>query len=339
MSRNFAVFSSFVGPLTWLSLKRAQTATPASSASTCHRYVRMASFAGTSALVSASQLADELKSSRTTPQLLDATWYLPGSDRDPKKEFELDRLPGAKRFDIDAPGLRAKSDLPHMMSALDNAADREAVTSLVPSRKPLVIYAQGSPSGMAGLVASARVWFHFRAMGHPSVRVLDGGLWTFRQQGFTHGLDEVSAEDDCSSGTDFNPKMNESMVWSLNDVVSNLKHPRAFLLDARSEGRFHGTMPEPRAGLRGGHVPGSFSVPATDCVDLKTGLLKSRDQLSDLLRERGIPQGKFVVTCGSGVTASIVALSLFELGHTDVAMYDGSWAEYGQDDLDVEISL
>lgn len=298
----------------------------------------MASSAGNSALVSASKLADELKSSGTAPQLLDATWYLPGSDRDPKKEFELDRLPGAKRFDIDAPSLKANSDLPHMMAALDNAADREAVTSLVPSTKPLVIYAQGASSGMAGLVASARVWFHFRAMGHPNVRVLDGGLWTFRQQGFMHGKGEMADEEDSSTLADFNPTLNKNMVWSLNDVLSNLKQPRAYLLDARSEGRFRGTEPEPRAGLRGGHIPGSFSVPATDCVDLKTGLLKSRDQLSALLKERGIPGGKFAVTCGSGVTAGVVALSLFELGHCDVAMYDGSWSEYGQDGLDVEVS-
>lgn len=337
MSRSVAVLSSFISPLTSLPLTRSQTATPALSVSVYRRCLKMASPASNSALVSASQLADELKSSRNAPQLLDATWYLPGSDRDSKKEFELDRLPGAKRFDIDAPNLKANSTLPHMMPALDDAAERAAVTSLVSSTKPLVIYAQGGSGGMAGLVASARVWFHFRAMGHPNVRVLDGGLWTFRQQGYTHGKGEMTVSEDSSA--DFNPTMNKSMVWSLNDVVSNSTQPRAYLLDARSEGRFRGTEPEPRACLRGGHVPGSFSVPATECVDLKTGLLKPRDQLAAVLKERGIPEGKFAVTCGSGVTASIVALSLFELGHSDVAMYDGSWSEYGQEGLDVAVAV
>lgn len=338
MATAFACFSGFSGPLTLLRLVPRRTRTLGLSRPDFPRVLTMSALVKNSALISAAQLANELKRSESAPRLLDATWYMPNSQRDPMKEFELDRLPGAKRFDIDAPSLKANSDLPHMMPTLDSAAEIAAVVSLVPSTRPLVIYAQGSSSGMAGLIASARVWFHFRALGHPNVRVLNGGLWTFRQQGFLHGKGEATVEEDSCSYPEFIPAMDESFVWSLEDVRRNLKMPRAILLDARSQGRFNGTEPEPRAGLKGGHIPGSFCLPASECVNLETGLLKSRDQLSALLQERGIPKGTFATTCGSGVTAAIVALSLYELGHSKVPIYDGSWSEYGQGGLVVEIS-
>lgn len=338
MSLNAAGFIAFAGSLARLPSSCLRTCPSSSVQSAVCRFAKMSAPNHKSALVSAAKLAEELDHRSTAPLLLDATWYMPGPNRkDPAAEFDADHLPGALRFDIDAPGLAAVSHLPHMMPSLEDPADVAAVTKLVPSLRPLVVYAQGAPEGMSGFVASARAWFHLRAMGHPDVRVLDGGLWKFRQQGFKHSNESEAAAEPVTADASFKPKLHKQLVWDLHDVVTNSKEPRATLVDARPEGRFDGSIPEPREGLNSGHVPGSFSLPASACVDLKSGLMKPRSELAALLQEREIPVGKLAVTCGSGVTAAVVALALYELGHTDVPLYDGSWAEYGGLGLHVAI--
>jgi thiosulfate/3-mercaptopyruvate sulfurtransferase len=333
-------FAPSLSRLSCFAAVRSRATTRARSAAPCCS--TMSNARQPSALISAAELAKELDSSNA-PQLLDASWYMPGpSKRDAQADFENDHLPGAKRFDIDAPGLAAVSDLPHMMPLLEDPAELAAVTKLVPSQKPLVVYAQGAAGGISGFIASARVWLHFRAMGHPNVRVLDGGLWNFRQQGFQHQKadDDGGAVVDTSDAAPFTPKRQRHLIWDIDDVSANASdpEPRVMLLDARPQGRFDGSMPEPRPNLNSGHVPGSRSLPASECVDASTGLLKSREKLAALLQSRNISKHRlYAVTCGSGVTAAVVALALHELGHVDVAIYDGSWSEYGRSGMNVKI--
>lgn len=228
-------------------------------------------------------------------------------------------------------------------------ASPAAVRALLKGRSlrevDVVVYAQGDPPGDAFLGA-ARAWWHLRAMGIPRVRVLDGGLRAAVEAGIAvesgpveEGEGERVEEEDGDSGGEIG--LRKELVWDMACVVENSAAATAsgtagdavVLLDARSEGRFAGTVPEPRPGLRGGHVAGSFCLPSPVCVDGETGRLRSRAELLAALRERRIPVSptqRYATTCGSGVTASVLALALHELGFETVPVYDGSWAEFGQ---------
>jgi thiosulfate/3-mercaptopyruvate sulfurtransferase len=286
---------------------RAAAAVPASALPT--RAVGRPPFARTttmsvrrSALVSPTELFQELASPSRSPLLLDGSWYLPtASARDADEEFAAASLPGARRFDIDRPGLAAESPLPHMLPQLLDPREAAAMFSVVPTVRPVVVYAQGGGDGLSAFVGSARVWWTLRALGHPDVRLLDGGLRAWREAGLPVFSGSSHSEETASTGpfSPFTPQRQASLIWTLEDVLSNsgVDPPPVALVDARSQGRFDGIDPEPRPNLRGGHVPGSHCLPAHECVDASTGRLKAKGELLTLLRRREIPDsGQYAVT-------------------------------------------
>jgi thiosulfate/3-mercaptopyruvate sulfurtransferase len=182
-----------------------------------------------------------------------------------------------------------------------------------------------------GIYCAPRVWWMFKSMGHQHVYVLNGGLPNWLAQNMP-----TTGQLMCPSQSgNFKAKYNKNCFLSADEIIQQLIDIR--LLDARSAGRFNGTQPEPRRGLRSGHVPTSINVPFQRCLD--GTVLKSTAQLKELFSEFGLtPDYHLVFSCGSGVTACILALAASEVGYTKLAVYDGSWSEWGaRDDLPVEL--
>jgi len=175
-----------------------------------------------------------------------------------------------------------------------------------------------------GVISAARVWWTFRAFGHDAVAVLDGGLRKWRAEGRP-----VESGTPAPAARAFKATPRPELVRDLDTVRANIASRAAQVLDARSAGRFAGTEPEPRAGLRGGHIPGSLNLPY-DSLYRADGTLQSPEELRAALQGAGIDLARPVVTtCGSGVTASVLALARYLVGRRDVAVYDGSWSEWG----------
>jgi thiosulfate/3-mercaptopyruvate sulfurtransferase len=250
-------------------------------------------------------------------RVIDATWYLPALQRDARAEFREAHVPGAVYFDIDAIADR-ESGLPHMLP--DATTFGEAVGALgIGDGDRIVVYAGKY------LSASARVWWTFRVFGHERVAVLDGGVPRWREEGRP-----VQAGDARPAAGRFTARFRPELVASLEDVRRNLETHRMQVLDARSPGRFAGTEPEPRPGLRGGHIPGSLSLPYDRLFRQEDGTLLPPGDLRRLFEDARVELGRPVVTtCGSGVTACVLALGLQLVGRHDVRVYDGSWAEWG----------
>jgi thiosulfate/3-mercaptopyruvate sulfurtransferase len=267
-------------------------------------------------LVSTDWLARHLGEPRL--HVLDATLVVPPSPRNPQAEFAAAHLPGARFFDIDAISDRS-SPLPHM---LPSAADFErAVGSLgIGTGDRVVVYDDNLMMG------AARAWWMFRVFGHSAVAVLDGGLGKWRREGRP-----VTHEQTPPWPARFDARFRPELVRDRAAVEANLVARRERVVDARSAGRFAGTEPEPRAGLRGGHIPDSLNVPFTSLLDPVEKKLLPPDALATVFARAGVsPADAVVATCGSGVTACVVALALHRLGQDRVAVYDGSWAEWGR---------
>jgi thiosulfate/3-mercaptopyruvate sulfurtransferase len=251
--------------------------------------------------------------------VLDATWHLPGSGRDAEAEFREARIPGARRFDIDAVSDR-ESPLPHMAPAPE--AFRAAMGALgVGPGDQVVVY-----DGM-GLFSAARAWWTFRLMGHDAVAVLDGGLPKWLGEGRPAEEGEPGAATP-ASGPEIAPQA--ARIADAEAVAQALGTGTAQVLDARGRARFRGEAPEPRPGLRAGHMPGAFNLPFGEVLN-PDGTMKDEDGIRAALAAEGVdPAEPIIATCGSGVTAAILALALERLGRT-AALYDGSWAEWGAD--------
>lgn len=249
-------------------------------------------------------------------RVVDATWYLPTLGRDAGAEFLAAHVPGAVFFDIDAIADRA-SPLPHMLP--DPAAFARAVGNLgIGDGDRVVVY------GARHMVASARVWWTFRVFGHDRVAVLDGGFPRWRAEGRP-----VESGEPKPTPRRFTAHYRPELVRDLAGMRANLESRRAQVLDARSAGRFAGTEPEPRPGLRGGHIPGSLSLPYDRLFDPDGSLLPAAS-LRRVFEDAGLDLARPVVTtCGSGVTAATLALGLHVAGCPDVPVYDGSWTEWG----------
>jgi thiosulfate/3-mercaptopyruvate sulfurtransferase len=249
-------------------------------------------------------------------RVLDGTWHMPQLKRDARAEFAAAHVPGAVFFDIDAVADHATA-LPHMLPAPEAFA--AAVGALgVGNGDRVVVY------DVRGVVSAARVWWTFRAFGHDAVAVLDGGLKKWQAEGrpVERGVPSPAPRT-------FTARRRPELVRDLEAMRANLGSRAAQVLDARSAGRFAGTEPEPRAGLRGGHIPGSLNLPY-ETLYRPDGTLKPPDELRRAVEAAGVDLGRPVVTtCGSGVTASVLALALYRLGRRDVAVYDGSWSEWG----------
>ena len=249
-------------------------------------------------------------------RVVDGTWHMPQLKRDAHAEFVTAHILGAVFFDIDRIADRGAS-LPHMLPAADEFA--EAVGRLgIASEDRVVVY------DARGVVSAARVWWTFRAFGHDRVAVLDGGFRAWTAEGRP-----VASGEPSPTRRPFRATLRPELVRDLEAVRRNLVTRDEQIVDARSRGRFAGTEPEPRAGLRGGHIPGSLNLPY-ETLYQPDGTLLPPDRLRAAIVDAGIDLGKpIATTCGSGITASVLALALHVLGRPDVAVYDGSWTEWG----------
>jgi thiosulfate/3-mercaptopyruvate sulfurtransferase len=275
-----------------------------------------------SPLVTPEWLARHLE--RRDVRIVDGSWHMPQLGRDARAEFTEAHIPGAVFFDIDAIANHATS-LPHMLPSAREFA--RAVGALgIGDRDRVIVY------DSRGVVSAARVWWTFRAFGHDAVAVLDGGLPRWRAEGRP-----VESGAPAPRPRKFTARLRRSLVRDLAGMRRNLATRQAQVLDARSRGRFAGTEPEPRAGLRSGHIPGSLNLPYDELYQ-KDGTLLPPQELEGKFKAAGLDLGKPVVTsCGSGVTASVLALGLYAAGRSDVAVYDGSWTEWaGRADTPIE---
>ena len=247
--------------------------------------------------------------------IVDGSYYLPTQNRDARAEYTAAHIPGAVFFDINAVADHS-TELPHMLPGPDQFG--AAAGDLGISEKDTIVVYDG-----AGLYSAPRVWWTFRIFGARNVYILDGGLPAWKAEGRATEAGTVKRPKKT-----FNAEMDTGAVAMLTDVQMALNDQSAQVVDARSAGRFAGREPEPRAGLRSGHMPGAFSVPFTEIVE--NGRLASPERISQAFKKAGVDPDKPVITsCGSGVTAAILTLGLETLGKKPGRVYDGSWSEWG----------
>ena len=268
-------------------------------------------------IVSAEWLMQNLKRVR----VLDASWYMPADKRDARAEFEAGHIPGAVFYDIDALSDH-NTALPHMLPAPDQFA-RDAGALGIGDGDMVVVY-----DGV-GIFSAPRVWWALKAMGHDKVAVLDGGLPAWKAAG--GALESGPAKPKPAT---FTPHPNGTIIRDFGAVKAALGNTQ--ILDARSAPRFEGSEAEPRPGLKSGHMPGAANVPYR-AVLTSDNRLKDDAALQKLFAEKGVDlRAPIITSCGSGVTAAILMLALEKLGGRQVAVYDGSWAEWGgRDDAPV----
>ena len=251
-------------------------------------------------LVSTAWLAAHLKDPDL--RVLDASWYLPAMGRDARAEYDQAHIPGARFFDIDDIS-DARSALPHMVPPVEKFMSRMRAMGVGDGHQ-IVVY-----DGI-GLFSAARVWWLFRLMGHQDIAVLDGGFPKWLAEG--HPTEDMPP-----------------MIRDVTQVAAASKLGDTEIIDARAPARFRGDAPEPREGLRAGHIPGSKNVFFQDLLN-PDGTMKDTDALRAGFVQAGVDLTKpAITTCGSGVTAAVLSLALERIGKTDHSLYDGSWSEWG----------
>ena len=272
-------------------------------------------------LVSTDWLADHLKDPDL--RVLDASWYMPDAGRDAKEEYSAAHIPGARFFDIDDVSDH-RSELPHMVPSVEKFMSRMRKMGVGDGHQ-IVVY-DGS-----GLFSAARVWWLFRLMGKTDIAVLDGGLPKWQAEG--RAIEDLPP---IVRDRHMTVSRQNHLVKDVTQVASASKLGDYVIVDARAHERFTGEVPEPREGMRSGHIPNSRNVFYKDLLN-PDGTMKSNDVLAEVFRKAGVDLAKpAILSCGSGVTASILALAMERLGKTDHAVYDGSWSEWGTfDDLPI----
>ncbi|TIX63498.1 MAG: 3-mercaptopyruvate sulfurtransferase [Mesorhizobium sp.] len=247
--------------------------------------------------------------------IIDASWYLPAQKRDARAEYEAAHIPGARFLDQDAIS-DPDSGLPHTLPSPQDFA--QYVGAMGVSADDTIVVYDGP-----GYFSAPRGWWMFRVMGVFQVYILSGGFDRWKAEGRP-----VTAEPTRIAPCIFHADFDAVRVVGLAEMRRIVDGRESQIADARSAGRFAGTDPEPRAGIRSGHMPGARNVPVTALAE--NGELLPRDRLRKVIEDAGIDLSKPVVTsCGSGITAAAITLALETLGHTDNRLYDGSWTEWG----------
>ena len=267
-----------------------------------------------SVLVSTGWLADHLKDPDL--RIFDASWFLPGSGRDPFAEYEERHIPGARFFDIDEIA-DLRSDLPHMVPPVEKFMSRMRAMGVGDGHQ-VVVY------DSAGLFSAARVWWLFRLMGQKDIAVLDGGLpkWLAEDRPVTDAPPQIRDRH-------MTVRRQNMLLKDVTQVARAAKLKDHEIIDARAAARFRGEAEEPRPGLRKGHIPGAKNVPFTELL-AEDGTLLPPAALRAAFTDAGVDLAKpAITTCGSGVTAAVLSLALERIGKTDHSLYDGSWSEWG----------
>jgi thiosulfate/3-mercaptopyruvate sulfurtransferase len=251
-------------------------------------------------------------------KVIDASFKMPGVLPLPKDDYLTAHIPGAVFFDVDAVSDHA-NPLPHMFPSAEQFG-RDVGMLGVSNDDTVVIYDAG------GWVAGPRAWWMFLSYGHDKVRVLDGGLKKWRAEGRPVDSGDVTAKP-----ATFKAAFDARRVRSIEQMIANAGSRAEQVIDARAAERFEGRVPEPRPGLRAGHIPGARNVPYGNLFDAATGAMKPLDELRKAFGGAGVDVNRPIVTsCGSGVSAAVLTLALYRLGVTESALYDGSWSEWGQ---------
>jgi len=267
------------------------------------------------ALVTARWLAERLQ--RPEVVVLDCSWYLPSAGRDAQAEFLAAHIPGARYFDLEANSDRI-SPLPHMLPAAAQFA-RDMTALGLRDGDTIVVY-----DGSGVNLSAPRVWWMLRVFGHDDVTLLDGGFAEWQRGG--HPVESGAAVPRAGN---FSAAIDASRVRTADAMLANITLPHEQVVDARSSGRFDGTSPEPRPGMRSGHIPGARNVPYTSLLN-PDGTMKPPAELRQLFVDAGLdPAAPVTSSCGSGVTACALVHALHLLGNDATAVYDGSWSEWG----------
>ena len=268
-----------------------------------------------SSLISTEALATQLAD--PSLRIADASWYLPQAGRNPRAEYEAAHIPGAVFFDIDVISDH-ETDLPHMLPS--PVAFASAMRKLGIGDADFIVFYDG-----AGIYSAARALWMMHAMGHPNAAVLDGGFPKWRRE----GRPVESTASQAIARSHFTPHPDRKLVRDFKAMRANLQSRAEQVVDARSPSRFRGEEPEPRPGVRPGHMPGSSNLYYADVLTPE-GTMRSASELKRLFADRGVDLANPVVTsCGSGVTAAIISLALDIAGAKETALYDGSWSEWG----------
>jgi len=266
-------------------------------------------------LVSADWLAGEL----SAPDLLvfDATKFLPGIARDPVAEFRAAHIPGARRFDIDVIA-DTEQALPHMVPSAGRFAGLASALGIANTSR-VVFYDDND------MMWAARGWWMLGLFGHDNAAVLDGGLAAWRAGG--HPTE--AGDPPPPAPTEFRPDLRARRLRGIGDMLANVRSNEELVVDARGAARFRAEVPEPRPGMRSGHIPGAINLPYTEVLT-EQRRLRPADALRDRFAQAGIDGRRPVVTtCGSGVSAALLTLAMTVAGLPPGGLYDGSWTEWG----------
>jgi len=249
--------------------------------------------------------------------LIDASWFMPALQRDGKAEWLEQTIPGAKYFDFDKTVCDSTSDLPHMMPSA--ALFEQSVRALgINNSSALVVFDR------LGIFSSPRVWWMFKSMGFNNIAVLDGGLNSWLEAGYEVAKGEVNS---LVVQGDFIARYQADFICDSHSVLGAIEDKQYQILDARAEERFLGLVPEPRADLRNGHMPSAKNLPFSLLIE--QGEMIDTKSLSTLFEGRIDKQQQAIFSCGSGVTACVLALGATLCGYNKIAVYDGSWTEWG----------